>query len=343
MYMKIKKLLASVLVFALCVAFFAACAKNDEPSTSSSSSEPTSETYESVKMNIGCIAGPTGIGMAYLMGQNDEKKTANEYSFSVATSPDEIVSKFANGEIDIASVPTNLAAKLNSKLNGNVKMLAINTGCVLYIAEKGDSVQSVADLKGKTIYSTGEGANPEYVLRSVLSENGIDPDKDVTLKFVVENNELVSLLAKGDAEIALVPEPFLTTACAKVEGLRSALSIGDIWSDLGKSGNVYMGCVIAKADYVENNKAAVDKFLEEYKASVEKANSDVSAVASLCETYKIVGSAAIAEKAIPKCAITFISGSECEKALSDYFKALFELDPTSIGGALPESGFWYVG
>ena len=243
--MKIKKLLAAVLVFALCAAFFAACAKNDEPTTASTASEPTTETYESVKMNIGCISGPTGIGMAYLMGQSDEKKTANEYTFSVATSPDEIVSRFANGEMNIASVPTNLAAKLYAKLNGNVKMLAINTGCVLYIAEKGDSVKTVADLKGKTIYSTGEGANPEYVLRAVLSANGIDPDSDVTLKFVAENSELVSLLAKGDAEVALVPEPFLTTACAKVEGLRAALSIGDIWKDLGKEGNVYMGCVIA--------------------------------------------------------------------------------------------------
>lgn len=147
--MKIKKLLAAVLVFALCAAFFAACAKNDEPTTASTASEPTTETYESVKMNIGCISGPTGIGMAYLMGQSDEKKTANEYTFSVATSPDEIVSRFANGEMNIASVPTNLAAKLYAKLNGNVKMLAINTGCVLYIAEKGDSVKTVADLKGK--------------------------------------------------------------------------------------------------------------------------------------------------------------------------------------------------
>ncbi len=341
--MNIKKLIAAVLVLTLCAAFFASCAKKDEPKTTPSAAEPTSETYESVKMNIGCISGPTGIGMAYLMGENDEKRTANEYKFSVATSPDEIVSKFASGEIDIASVPTNLAAKLNAKLNGNVKMLALNTGCVLYIAEKGDSIKTVADLKGKTVYSTGEGANPEYVLRAVLSASGNDPDKDVTLKFVAENSELVTLLAKGDAEVALVPEPFLTTACAKVEGLRSALSIGDIWKDLGKEGSVYMGCVIAKADYVEKNKAAVDKFLEEYKVSIEKANSETSAVAALCEKYKIVGSAAVAEKAAPKCAVTFIPGSECEKALSDYFKALFELDPTSVGGALPESGFWYVG
>lgn len=342
--MKIRKVLSVLLALALAAVCFSSCAKNDGTETTApSTAEPTTEAYESVEMNIGCIAGPTGIGMAYLMGRNDEKQTANGYTFSVASSPDEIVSKFANGEIDIASVPTNLAAKLYAKLNGNVEMLAINTGCVLYIAEKGDSIKTVSDLKGKTIYSTGEGANPEYVLRSVLSASGIDPDKDVTLKFVVENNELVSLLAKGDAEVALVPEPFLTTACAKVEGLRSALNIGEVWTDLGKSGNVYMGCVIAKADFVEKNKAAVAKFLEEYKTSVEKANSDVSGVAALCETYKIVGSAAIAEKAIPKCAITFIPGSECESALSDYFAALLALDPTSIGGAVPESGFWYVG
>ena len=222
-------------------------------------------------------------------------------------------------------------------------MLAINTGCVLYIAEKGETVNSVADLKGKTIWSTGEGANPEYVLRSVLSANGIDPDKDVTIRFVAENTELVAKLAGDEAEIALVPEPFLTTACAKVEGLRSALSIGDIWSDMGKNGNVYMGCVIAKADFVEKNKAAVDTFLEEYRASIEATSSDVKTVAELCEKYKIIASAAVAEKAIPKCAIVFIPGAECETALSDYFNALFELDPTSVGGAVPESGFYYAG
>lgn len=342
-----RKIFAAVLVVLVVLGCFSACSnggKTDETTTVSSGEQTSSSgENERVKINVGCIAGPTGVGMASLMNLGEENKTLNEYTFSVVSSPDEIVSKFANGEIDIASVPTNLAAKLNAKLGGNVRMLAINTGCVLYIAEKGETVNSVADLKGKTIWSTGEGANPEYVLRSVLSANGIDPDKDVTIRFVVENTELVAKLAGDEAEIALAPEPFLTTACAKVEGLRSALSIGDIWSDMGKNGNVYMGCVIAKADFVEKNKAAVDTFLEEYRASIEATSSDVKTVAELCEKYKIIASAAVAEKAIPKCAIVFIPGAECETALSDYFNALFELDPTSVGGAVPESGFYYAG
>lgn len=300
----------------------------------------TDEKYESTNMTVACLKGPTGVGMAQLMNASEEKTTANNYTFTVASAADEISGKILSGEINIASVPTNLAAKLYNKTEGKLVMLAVNTLGVLSIIEDGNSVKSVADLKGKTIYSTGEGSNPEYILRYILSENGLDPDKDVTIQFLATNDELISSLISGKAQIALVPEPAATTVLSKKASLAKALSINDEWEQVSDS-KLMMGCVVALKSYVEANPEAVKKFLEEYKSSIDFATNDKASAASFCEKFQIVPSAAIAEKAIPDCNLTFVSGEEMKNSISGYFDVLLKADKTSIGGKLPADDFYY--
>ena len=140
-------------------------------------------------VRIGALKGPTAMGMAQLLD-------ADGYDFTVAASPDEIVPMVVQDKLDIAAVPANLAATLYQKTNKDVSVLAVNTLGVLYLVENGDSVKSVEDLKGKTIYASGKGATPEYALNSVLKANGIDPEKDVTVEYKSEHAEVVSALVQ---------------------------------------------------------------------------------------------------------------------------------------------------
>lgn len=328
-----KKAFTLALVLLLLVGTLAGCSAPEEP--------PAAK----VTVNIGTIQGPTGIGMVHLM-QADEAGTAtNDYNFSVATSPEEISSKLASatGGLDIAAVPTNMAAALYQKTSGSVKLLAVNTLGVLYVLENGSTVQSFADLKGKTIYSTGEGANPEYILRHVLAKNGLDPDKDVNLEFLAENTELAAKMVKGDIAIAMVPEPSVSSITAQNADIRVALSMNTEWEKVAdENSKLMMGCVAVRAEFLENNKAAVDAFLAEYKTSIEK-TADVESTAALCETYGIIPKAAIAKKAIPNCQLTFVSGADMKTQIAGYYEVLFASNPKAVGGKLPDEAFYYVG
>lgn len=297
------------------------------------------EKYTPVDMTVACMTGPTGVGMAKLMADSEAKTTANNYTFTVASAATEINAKFIKGEINIASVPTNVAATLYNKTGGKVRMLAVNTYGVLSILEKGDSIKSIADLKGKTIYSTGKGQNPEFIFKHILTKNGLDPEKDVTINFV-SSEELVAKLISGEAEIGLAPEPAATTVMVKNQALKRALSINDEWSKVSDS-QLMMGCVIALDSYIEANPKAVEKFLEEYSKSIEFAKTNIDEVAKHCATYKITASEAIAKKAIPTCNLCYVTGADMKNNVNSYFTVLFNANKDSVGGAMPNDDLYY--
>ncbi len=333
--MKMKKVLAVVLVVALALTTFAGCTAQ-QPAEGGTTTPP-----QKTNVRVCGIKGPTGIGLANLWAAQEAGTASNNYSFELMSVPQDAGNQVVNGNADIAAVPTNLAAALYKKTNGAVQMLSINTLGVLYIVENGTAIQSVEDLKGKTIYSTGQGANPEYILRYVLKQNGIDPDKDVTLKFVTENDELNTLLVKGEAEVAMVPQPNVTVVCSKNTNLRVALDMNAEWDKLDAD-KLMMGCVIVRKEFAEQNPEAVANFLKEYQASIEKANAEVDATAELCAKYEIIPSAPIAKKAIPNCNLTFVAGADMKTQIAGYFNVLFEANPKAIGSALPDDAFYYV-
>lgn len=323
-----KKVLSLTLAVLLIVATAAGC-----------STEPAVKTT----VNIGAIQGPTGIGMVHLMEADTAGTAANEYEFTVSSVPSDIGNLLASGSLDIAAVPTNLAAALYQKTEGKVQLLAVNTLGVLYMLDNGNGIDSIDDLKGKTIYSTGEGANPEYILRYVLEKNGIDPDEDVTIEFLAENTELVAKMVSGNITLAMVPEPNVSSITAQNQDVKVALSMNDAWEAVAdENSKLMMGCVAVRKDFLDNNKEAVDAFLAEYKTSIES-TSDVEATATLCETYGIIPKAAIAKKAIPNCRLTFVSGADMKAQIAGYYQVLFDANPTSVGGKLPDDAFYYVG
>lgn len=292
-------------------------------------------------VRVAALKGPTAMGMAQMIttAQGDE---ASVYNFNIAASADEITPQLIQGNLDIATVPANLAAVLYNNTQGAVKVLAINTLGVLYIVERGDSVQSVADLRGKTIYSAGKGSTPEFALNYILQENGLDPTEDVTIEYKSEHTECLAAILQDETAVAMLPQPFATTAQTKAEDMRIALDLTAEWDKLTQESSMITGVVVARSAWLEENPEAAAAFMADYQASVAYVNANTAEAAEMIGNLDIV-TAEVAEKALPYCNITYIAGTEMQQKLSGYLNVLFEQDAASVGGKLPDDAFYYVG
>ena len=338
----LKKFFALCLTLAL-VLSLAACAQKpaEDPDSGETPDTPAQETEAPVTARIAALKGPTAMGLVKLMSDAPSSANGPLYDFTLAGSADEVTPALIKGELDMACVPANLAAVLYNKTEGAVQVLAVNTLGVLYIVENGESVQSLADLKGKTVVAAGKGSTPEYALRYLLSENGIDPDADVTLDWKSEHSECVAALASGQASIALLPQPFVTVAQSKLEGLRMALDLTAEWDKLDNGSALITGVIVARSDFVEAHPAAVGSFLTAYAASVDWVNANTADAAALIGEYGIVD-AAVAEKALPYCNIVCITGAELLEKLPGYLFVLYNADPAAVGGAMPDNSFYFA-
>ena len=300
------------------------------------------DTLEDVVVKVGAMTGPTAMTLVELMEKSEARKTDVDYEFAdLATEASALVSPLVSGELDIACVPSNLATVIYNNNDAAVEVLATcNTG-VLYVVERGESVKSITDLAGKTVYMTGQGAIPEYVVRYLLSQNGIDPDSDLTLQFCADTTEALSYISADDSAIAILPQPFVTAACMQVEDLEVAIDLNDEWNKLGNGCDIITGVVVASKAFVEENPSVTEQFLKDYKESVEYTSQDVEGTASLIEKYGIVKKAAIAQKALPSCNLVAKTGSDLKKSLSGFLEVLYEQNPASIGNAMPADDFYY--
>ncbi len=305
----------------------------------SNNASSTPEDNTPVKCTVYGISGPTGIGLVNLMEDSANGKTKVDYDIKLAADNQEIIAKVSNKEADIAAVATNVASTLYNKTNGGITVLAVNTEGVLAVVTKDDTIKSLKDLKGKTVYTTGQGANPEYIIAHCLKKNGLTVGTDVNLQFVAQPQELVAK-ATAENQIVIAPQPVATMITVKDTAAKIVIDMNDEWKKVSDT-DLVMGCVIANNDFIKANPDAVKTFLKEYKASIEKVNSDIEAAATLCEKYEIVSPAAAAKKAIPYCHIVFQSGKELKTNLSAYLEFLFDSNPQSIGGKLPDDAFYY--
>ena len=300
------------------------------------------DTPAPAEVNLYVLSGPTGIGAMNLWAAADAGETQNTYHITMPGANDEVVAAISNGDADIAAVATNLAATLYNKTSGGVTVLAVNTLGVLSLLGNGQEIASIADLAGKTIYAPGQGANPEYILRYVLSGNGLDPDKDVTIRFVGEGSELLTVWQTDPEAVIMAPQPVATSILMQNESAKTLFNMTDEWDKVsGGDSTLMMGCVIVRNEFLQENPGAVALFLQEYAASIEKAQSDVEGTAALCEQYGLIPKAALAQKAIPSCGLTFVTGAEMKSALSGYLQVMFDADPKSVGGAMPGDDFYY--
>ena len=323
-----------VLVLVLCLA---ACAQQDVVV----GQEQTER--EPMDVNVYVLSGPTGIGAMNLWAQADAGETFDRYHFTMPGANDEVVAAISNGTADIACVATNLAATLYNKTDAGVICLAVNTLGVLHLLTNGEALDSIADLAGKTIYLPGQGANPEYILRYVLNGNGLDPDSDVTLSFVGEGSELMTVWQNEPTAVILAPQPVATSLLMQYENAAEAFDMTAEWDKIsGGDSTLMMGCVIVRKEFCAQYPQTVKDFMEAYAASIALAQTDVTGTAALCERYGLIPKAALAEKAIPYCGLAYVDGDEMKAQLSGYLQVMFDADPKSVGGKLPGDDFYYV-
>lgn len=348
-----KKLIAALCLLALLVSMLAACGTTAAPETTQATETTAAPTAEATTeaateapakaapVRLGAMTGPTGIGMVKLFDDADQN-AASPYSYTIKGAADELTPLLLQGELDIVSVPSNLASVLYNKTEGGVKALAVNVLGVLYLAEYGtDEISSVADLKGKTIYATGKGSTPEYFLRYVLTQNGLDPDKDVTLDFKSEPSEVVAVLNAEGSGVAMLPQPYVIAAAGQLgEDFQVKLSLSEEWEKVGSGSLCTTACILVRTQFAEENPEAVEQFLADFAASASWVNENPEEAGELCGKYDIV-KAAVAKKAIPQCNIVCITGAEMKAALSGCLNVLFEQNPKAVGGNLPGDDFYY--
>ena len=348
--------LGLILMLALVLTVFTACdlfgtgteGKTDTP-TSAPSGAPTSADTEAetdalppasdVIIRVGGMTGPTSIGMAKLMADNE---TSGKYLFTVVPTADKLSPDLIQGKLDVAAVPANLAATLFNRTNGKIQAVAINTLGVLSILERGNSIATLDDLRGKTIYATGKGAVPEYTLRYLLTENGIDPDTDVNIIWKTEPAEIVAHLKSdvGAADIAMLPQPFVTAAITQVSDLHIALELNDEWEALENGTDYVTGVLVVRREFAEQHPDALASFLNEYAASIDFVDKNAETAAPWVESYVGI-KAGVAKKAIPYCNLTYMDGADMKAALGGYLGVLHSMNPAAVGGALPTDDFYY--
>ena len=346
--MKMYQRILSLSLAILLLLSLAACGQRpDIPDTSSTAPQGDAQELvptdppsppEAVQTRFAALKGPTAMGLVHLMSTPG---IGEHWTFTLAGSADEVTPALIKGDLDVACVPANLASVLYNKTEGGVVCLAVNTLGVLYIVENGDEIQSVADLAGKTIVSAGKGSTPEYGLRYLLSENGVDPDKDVTIDWKSEHSECVAALASGAATVAMLPQPFVTAAQNKLEHLRVALDLTAEWDALDNGSAMITGVAVARRAFAEEHPETVEGFLQYYAQSVDWVNGNPAEAAELIAAYGIIESAAIAEQALPHCNIVCLTGQEMYEKRSGYLLVLSEAAPEAVGGALPRDDFFY--
>lgn len=315
------KKFAAILMTLVMVFSLAACAAEEAP------------------INVYALKGPTGIGLVKVMNDND-----GTYAFTLAGAPDEVVAAISSGNADIAAVPTNLAATLYNKTSGKVQLAALNTLGVLHILTNDASIQTIDDLKGKTIWATGQGSTPEYALNYILEAYGLKDE--VTVEYKAEHAELATLAAAGEVSIAILPEPHVTSVLNQNKDFRLALDVTKLFEDAAakneKPAVMSMGSVIVRKEWAEANPDKLAAFMTAYADSVAFVNSDIDAASQMVEAQGIIPKAAVAKKAIPNCNIVFIAGEEMKEQIAPFFDVLFAANPKSVGGQLPGEDFYYI-
>ncbi len=333
------KKITKVLSLLICVALlfsFAAC--NSEQTKDETTTKAAS--VDSTTVKVAALKGPTGMGMSGLIKEN------GQFKVSIAASPDEIAPLIIKKEADIVACPLNLAAVLYKKTNGGVKMIAINTLGVLSILENGDTVKTVSDLKGKKIGATGQGATPEYILNYILTSNGIDPKKDVEITYYQEHAELATMLLEGKVDIAMLPEPNVTTVLTKNPSIRTALNLTREWTRAtAKNGNttsLAQGCLVVRTEFLNEHPEAVKAFLAAYKDSVKFTKKNPKEAAEVIASSGILPKAEIAQKAIPNCNIVYMDSDRMATVAKANIEVLYNANPASVGGAMPDDNFYYT-
>ncbi len=304
------------------------------------SSEESAESSRDLSnaVRVGSLKGPTTMGLVQMMSSCEKGNTIQNYAFTMATQADEIAAKIVKGELDIALVPANLAAILYQKTNRGVVVIDVNTLGVLYGVTSREDIESFEDLDGETVLMTGQGTTPEYAMRYLMDKY----DVECELEFHSEATEIAVLLKEDPEKIAVLPQPFVTTAIKSNPELVSVFSLSKLWDEVSEDSRMVTGVTIVRSEFWLSHPAAVNDFLLDHAESVSRAKRLNESTSKLIVQYGILGNEEVASKAIPECNLVCITGQEMKDILSGYLETLYGFSPESVGGELPSDSFYFI-
>jgi NitT/TauT family transport system substrate-binding protein len=317
--------------FALCFTLLG-CASNN------SDQKPDLSEYaeEADALRIGSMKGPTSIGLADMMQQDQGE-------FTVVGAADELTPLLLQDQIDIALVPANVAAVLYARTEGQIQVIDVNTLGVLYGISADENISNIEDFRGRTVYMTGKGSVPEYTFMALLDAAGISED-ELTIEFCSEPTEVVAQITKQNDAIGILPQPYATACTLKNENLHTVLDLTESWAEItgGQKGDMVTGVTVAKTSTIQDHEGAIELFLQRHEASTEVAVNDPSAIVAKVVELGIIENETLAEKAIPNCNVVCYTGEEMKEALSGYLDALFQQNAAALGGSMPGDDFYFL-
>lgn len=315
-----KKLISSILLVIFALTMLVACGGGNNNSAA-----------DDVKINIGVMAGPTGMGMAKLM--SDAGENSNKYSFEIYSAPTNATADLASGALDMLCLPTNTAATLANKQSDFITVLAINTLGSLYLLTDGNTeIKSIKDLEGQTIYASVPSSTTGPIINYLLEANGVN----ATIEFETDHDALVAKVQDGTASIVVLPEPKVTAALVKNNTYSIDLNLSTEWEKVSTT-PLTMGCIVVRNDFLKAHKATVDKFLEEYKASIEYINNpeNLDSAAQMIVDGGVIPQLPVAKKSLQNLygSIAYLDGAAMKSALENFY--------TVIGLKLPDDKFYH--
>lgn len=299
------------------------------------------EEVDPINVRVAGLKGPTSMGMIQLFEEYVNPADGINFEYVSESAPDLLVGKLIKGELDFAAVPTNLASIIYNKTEGKYQLTNINTLNVLYVLTNGSEVKRIQDLKGKTIHVSGKGATPDYMIRYLLTKNGLDPENDVTLDFSLDHASLAQAITAGDVEIALLPQPFVTSVQLGNPDVEIGIDLLEAWENVAGEALFAMGGLVVRTEFANAHPDIVKDFLDAYQQSVTFVNENPEKASLLVEKYGVLPKAKLAEVAIPKSNIVYMDAFENQTAMEEYYSILLDFNKASIGGKLPGDDFYY--
>jgi NitT/TauT family transport system substrate-binding protein len=290
-------------------------------------------------LTIYSIKGPSGVSMIRMF-EDPPQIRGYEVKLEALAQADLMAARFISGDAKVGILPANVAAKIASS-GKNIQIAAVTGTGMLSLLSSDPGVQSLADLRGKTVEVAGQGATPDYVFRRLLLSKGLNPEKDVTLSYSLAYPEIAQSLIAGRVSTALLPEPFATQARTGKSDLRQLGDIQDEWTKAGGQGNYPMTVLAIDGDFSAYNPGAITAILESLKASVEWTVANPAEAGALVEKHDLGLRAPVITAAIPRSNYVFIPAVQARPQIEALFKVFLEFSPVSIGGSLPGDNFYY--
>ena len=296
-------------------------------------------------VRVGLIMGPPSMGLSQFLVAAQQGKTTNDFDFTInGVDYVGLSAAFNQGEYDICTLPSNIGPILfnNHELKNEYKVISVNNLGVLYVITTDETVKTMDDLTGRTVYSYGEGGTPEYTIDALLKKTG---RKDsFNLEFKSSPFEVLNLLQQEKNCVAILPQPFVSLSKIMVDVLYTPIDITDEWNkafaDTGSQ--AVTTTTIVNKKFLEEHEQAVIEYLERAAMSVEWSLNNMSSAASLQEELGTFMNNAVALDAMPQISMVSLTGTTMRTAMSGFIEELYKANPDSIGGSIPGDDFYYL-